>query len=139
MQYAPCAKYGDLGRIIKDEKYYEPHEVDTSSYKPERDPLKSKFDELKEKVKARMRIIEAIASNKTSAYNFIMQRLSRESKYELKRIAGYDKVHSENDPLKLWKALKDLHLTTTASLPVAGHILHHCTLPMLPISCQNVS
>ena len=115
MIYALGAKYGDLGRIVKDEKYYEPPEVDTSKYDKNTDPHGLEFEVLKERVKDRQKLISAMQNNRTSCYNFIMSKLSRESKDEIKRDPDYVTFYEENDPLKLWMSLKKLHLTTTLS------------------------
>jgi hypothetical protein len=115
MTYALCSKYGDLGRIAKDEIYYTPPMIDTSLYDPTKDTHGLMLDALRERVKERLKIIATMQNNRTSCYNFIMSKLSRESKDELKRCPDYEFFNGENDPLALWLALKSLHLTTTLS------------------------
>jgi len=72
MIYALGAKYGDLGRIVKDEAYNDPPPIDTSQYDRSKDPHGLQLDELKEQVKDRQKLISAMRNNRTSCYNFII-------------------------------------------------------------------
>jgi len=48
-------------------------------------------------------------------YSFILSKISVESEDELKRHTNYTTFNVEKDPLELWKALEELHRTTTVS------------------------
>ncbi len=108
MIYALGAKYGDLGRLVKDETYFDPPPIDTSQYNKATDPHGLVLDALKERIKDREKLISAMKNNRTSCYNFIMSKLSRESKDELKRDPDYSTFDAANDPLALWLSLKIL-------------------------------
>ena len=115
---AAVEHYGKLGSCIEQESYYNPPPIDHDKYGPYdevNDPLGANKALLFEKIKARERIIEKLESDKDNLYGFIMSKLSDSSMDELKRHKDYDKINNKKDPLRLWMALKELHLVTTSS------------------------
>ena len=115
---AACEHYGDLGKLIDDEKYYEPAEIDQKDYGPideKSDPYGIRKTSLLEAVKSRIKKIDRMKDDRPSLYAFIMSKLSRESEDELKRTTNYYVWSVERDPLQLWLSLKSLHLITTLS------------------------
>jgi len=118
MAIACCEHYGDLGKIIEDEYYYIPPNLDQDDYglfDPTSDPLGINKAALLEAVKNRIKKIDRMKDDRPSLYAFIFSKLSRESEDEIKRTDKYGAWSKERDPLSLWLALKDLHLITTIS------------------------
>jgi hypothetical protein len=101
-------KYGDLGRLIKDEKYYEPPEVDRSKYplSDDKDPDGINKMLLQEALKARQKAVLKMANERASFYGFVLNKLSNESLDELKRHEKYSTFDPALDVLELWKALQ---------------------------------
>ena len=63
----------------------------------------------------RSKVVMKQETDKSMLYAFIASKLSLESENELKRHAQYTNFNSTKDPLELWKALQQLHLTNTVS------------------------
>ena len=108
-------KYKGLGRVIEDEEYWTPEEVDRSLYPLENDPDNVMKSCLLEAVKMRVKEISEMKNARPSMYAFIMSRLSRESEDAIKRHEFYDAFHSAKNPKALWLAIKETHLITTVS------------------------
>jgi len=97
---AAIEKYGDLGRLILDEAYFVPEEVDRDDYpKYETDEIMKLA--LLEAVKSRQREILNMKSKRASLYAYILSKISKESLDELKRHEDYETIVSKTDPLDL--------------------------------------
>ena len=105
-------KYGMLNTIIEEGKYYDyPAATRDTSITDQ-----TLQDELyKDALKNRQKTIEKAIQQRPNVYNYIRSKLSVESEDELKRHKDYDVTHKAQDPLELWKALEEIHLTTTVS------------------------
>ena len=108
-------KYGDLGRLIEDEAYYVPPEIDQTKYDLVNDPNGLNKLLLQEALKARQKNIIKMESDRANFYGYILGTISNESLDELKRAKDYSKFNSELDVLALRKALKLIHMTQTTS------------------------
>ena len=115
MTKSALSKFGDLGRLIEDESYYEPPAVDRTLYDLNNDPDGINKLLLQEAVKLRQKAILKMYNERANFYGYILGTLSLESTDELKRHKNYDNFNSTLDVLELWKALKDIHLTQTTS------------------------
>jgi Zinc knuckle len=105
-------RYGDLGRIIKDEKYYEPPAVDISKYDSANDLVK---ELIKDRLKQREVDIASMRRNQTQMYAYIMSKLSKESRDELEREEAFKTHSASKDPLALWKDVKKVHMVSSVS------------------------
>ena len=128
MSIAASKLYGDLGRIIEDERYYVPDPIDNTIYNLQDEIEKAICIELN---KERERYINKMSRERPQLYAFILSKVSRESEDELKRyvldqttITGttatttqhtFKEINEAKDPLMLWLSIKALHLITTAS------------------------
>jgi len=63
----------------------------------------------------RSKVVMKQETDKAMLHAFIVSKLSLESEDELKRHTNYSTLHASKDPLDLWKALQQLHLTNTIS------------------------
>jgi len=118
MSQAALKTYGDLGRCIEEEEYYIPPKVDENAFGPfdaQSDPHGFERSRCIEAMKTREQRINKMEQDKSSLYGFILSKLSRESKDEMKRMPNYEIYSKGKDPLALWLSLKELHLTTTVS------------------------
>jgi len=70
---------------------------------------------LKSDYRERSKIIIKQDADKPMVYAFIFSKLSLESVDEVKRHQDYNTLYVNQDPLELWKALTQLHLTNTVS------------------------
>ena len=105
-------KYGMLNNIIEEGKYYiHPLPVEDMSIT---DP-NIRAEVHKDAFKNRQKAIEKMNLVRPNVYNYIRSKLSAESEDELKRHKDYSVFHKEQDPLNAWKALEEIHLTTTVS------------------------
>jgi hypothetical protein len=102
LKTACLEKYGDLGRLIKDEEYYEPPEVDKTDF-PNADSDIFEKQALIEAIKERASLVRKMKLDKSSMYAYIMSKLSVESVDEVKRHRDYSKADDTFDPLELWK------------------------------------
>jgi hypothetical protein len=105
-------RYGDLGRLIEDDAYYVPPEIDRSGYST-MDELEK--DLLKDKLKRREAEIAAMERNHTVMYAYIMSKLSKESKDELECEETYATHSKSKDPLMLWVDVKIVHMKSSVS------------------------
>lgn len=72
-------RFGDLGRIIETEKYYNPPEVDENKYDLANDPSGINKIRLIEAHKIRDKKITKMEDDRASLFGFILKKLSRES------------------------------------------------------------
>lgn len=105
-------KYGMLNTIIEEGKYFDyPAALRDTSITDQ-----VMQDELyKDALKNRQKTIEKANQLRPNVYNYIRSKLSAESEDEFKRHVNYDVAHKAQDPLELWKALEEIHLTNTVS------------------------
>ena len=108
-------RYGDLGRLIEDERYFEPPPIDRSAYDLINDPDGFNKQLLLEALKARQKMMIKMQNDRSNLYGFILGKLSPESIDELKRHSEYNDFNTQLDVLKLWRALKAIHMTMTTS------------------------
>ena len=52
---------------------------------------------------------------KANLYNYTRSKLSSKPEDEYKRHKDYAIIYEAQDPLELWKALEEIHLTTSIS------------------------
>jgi len=112
---AALEKYGDLGRLIEDEQYYEPPQVDRSKYDLNNDPDGFNKILLQEALKARQKLVLKMESERASFYGSLMTRLSNESVDAVKRDSKYGTFSKSLDVLELYKAVKSIHVRSTVS------------------------
>ena len=105
-------RFGRLSDIIDHGTYYTPpHPTPDMSIVDS-----SMGDEvLKTDYRERAKVVMKQETDKPMLYAFILSKLSLESEDELKRHPTYTTLHTSKDPLDLWKALQQLHLTKTIS------------------------
>jgi len=117
MGIAATEKYGNLGLIIEQEKYYEPPAIHPALYKEDpNDPFELYKIMVHEAVNKEIsKEICRMKNNRSNLYAFILSKLSCTSEDELKRHKDFEKFHADVDPLSMWIALKELHLVTTQS------------------------
>jgi hypothetical protein len=82
-------KYGDLGRLIELEAYWQPPKVNKDAF-PKADSDIYEKQALIEAVKERSNAVAKMNSNKSSMYAYIMSKMSTESIDEIKRHRGYN-------------------------------------------------
>jgi len=70
---------------------------------------------LKSDYRERAKLLIKQEADKSMLYAFISSKLSLESEDEVKRHPNYNNFHVTKNPLELWKALLQLHLTNTVS------------------------
>ena len=68
-----------------------------------------------DKMKTREKEIAVMNNDKPGMYGYILSKLSKESVDEIERHEDYDTFNKDKDPLKLWLAIKETHLTLTIS------------------------
>ena len=107
-------EYGNLGRMIDLNAYWEPEEVLEETYHGWKTSVIKKEMYLTA-VKDRMKVIAKMRDNRTKMYGFIISKLSTESKDELRHQKEYEKINSEVDLLELWRLICRIHQTTTIS------------------------
>jgi hypothetical protein len=107
-------KYGDLGRLIELDKYWEPPAVDRAAFPKAKEDLVER-QALIEAVKERASAIAKMKGNKSSMYAYIMSKMSTESLDEIKRHRDYDTVNENVEPLELWRIVREIHMISTKS------------------------
>jgi hypothetical protein len=101
-------EYGDLGRLIKQEKYYVPGFV-----VPDYSGAGLTQDEERklrmEAMKAHQRRIEKMIDARPKLFGLILRHMSLESKDEVAQDPDYDTWSEATDPEKLWQAIVRTH------------------------------
>ena len=115
LEAACVERYGNLGRIIRDENYWVPTSVDQDKSFPNWSTDEIEKALLIDAKKERHRLIAKMKLERPQLYAYIWMKMSKESVDELKRHENYDSFDNSKDPLELWKAVKELHMTTTGS------------------------
>ena len=106
-------KFGNLGRLIKEEKYYVP--VFTPVVMPPgTDPEEQKLIKA-ENVKLYTKEVGIMALDRPKLYGMIRKHMSVESVDEVSQQPGYDKWSEGLDPEKLWQAIVLTHKIDTVS------------------------
>jgi hypothetical protein len=106
-------KFGNLGRLIKEEKYYVP--VYTPVVMPPgTDPEEQKLIKA-ENVKLYTKEVGIMALDRPKLYGMIRKHMSVESVDEVSQQPGYDKWSEGLDPEKLWQAIVLTHKIDTVS------------------------
>jgi hypothetical protein len=101
-------RYGNLGKLIDLEKYYDPpfvaedyEAMGFSEEQAERMNL--------EKFKEHARKLTKMEEDRPNLYSLIMKHMSVESKDEVAQEPSYDTWHAEKDAEKLWQAIIRTH------------------------------
>ena len=121
LSVACLEKYGNLGRIIKEDGYYKVPEVNRDDYQPpeeEREDARIAYfydQDYLEALKLRRREIGKMDAQKPSLYAYLMSKLSPESINQIERDLAYPEFSEAVDPLGLWRAIKEAHMVTTTS------------------------
>jgi hypothetical protein len=108
-------RYKNLGRLIMDEKYYEPAKVDTALYDLTNDPHEVEMSRLWEAHKRRDKEIDDMRIDCTSMYAYLISKLSRETLDEVQWHADWASIEASRDPLQLWIVIKKCHQILTTS------------------------
>ena len=107
--------YGNLGKLIKLGKYYEPEEPVSTNYNFVNDlmgiHMANYWGDMKEYRKELMRM----RNDRRRLFVLILQYLSQESLEEIKRSDKYEKIDKETDPLGLWLLVEETHKVNTIS------------------------
>jgi len=114
-------KYKNFGRLIVDEKYYEPPAVDISQYNLANGPHEVEKGRLREAHKRRDKEINDMKIDRTSMFAYLISKLSKESLDKVQGDASWKKIEASRDPLDLWKVIKATHQILT-TLKVASII-----------------
>ena len=113
---AAMETYGDLGRLIEDDQYYEPVAPNLANYNLEDDDHGVHLSDYKEARRLYLKEVVEMKRNWPNLYTMMLGKLSLESLEEIKRCADYVVFHKAKDPLKLWMAIKGTHLVGAVSL-----------------------
>jgi len=101
-------EYGDLGRLIRLEKYYVPEFL-----VPDYSGAGLTQDEERklrmEAMKAHQRRLEKMIDARPKLYGLILRHMSPESKDEVAQDPNYDDWSEATDPEKLWQAIVKTH------------------------------
>lgn len=110
---ASLIKFGNLGRLINDEKYYIPAFVPLIL--PAGHALSAEEEKMmkKEAVKLYARELARMEADRPKLYVLILQHLSVESREEVRYDMGYDEWSKELDVEKLWKSIVKTHQVRT--------------------------
>lgn len=110
-------RYKNLGRLIIDEKYYVPDNVDRTLYDLTNDPHDVEKVRLREAYKHRDKEVDDMRVDRTSMYAYLISKLSKESYDEIQGHADWQtkKIEDTRDPLDLWLVIKNSHQILTTS------------------------
>lgn len=125
MSTACMEKYGQLGRLIKLEEYWEPEELNEDDYLVEEEGregqpprmILTEFgrENMRQDIKKRSEIVSKMMEDRPKLYAYIISKLSKESLDEVKQHQDYEQIDRDVDPLRLWMTIKSLHMVTTTS------------------------
>ena len=117
-------KFGDLGRLILLEEYWEPEPLSEEVYMVHEDPDNATSpmilkevgrEQMKADVKERSNQMSKMRTDRANMFAYLLSKLSKESLDELNRNESYEQVERTVCPLSLWKVIKSIHLVTTPS------------------------
>ena len=84
-----CLKeFGDLGRLVELEEYYEPEHIHEGNYDFTNDPHGLIMFDYKNKIKARNALVQEMDRNRTKMYGFMQSKFSPESLEEVLMMQG---------------------------------------------------
>ena len=107
-------KYGDLGRLIETEDYYEPPEVNPNDYEGwETDDIQKML--YMGEVKARAKKVRQMREDRSKMYAYVLSKLSKESLDEFKHHEDYALVHDNLSLKGLWIVLREVHAANNSS------------------------
>ena len=112
---AAMKEYGNLGKLIKLGKYYEPEEPNIEDYDLDFDPHGMNKATYLEDVKEYRRQVNKMKTDRSKLYALILQYLSEESLDEVKCQDNFEEVDETTDPEGLWKLVEETHKVTTVS------------------------
>ena len=101
--------YGNLGKLIKQGRYYKPEEPDRNEYDMQNDPDGLNKLAYLEDMKEYRKEIKAMEKDRPKLFALILQYLSDESLEEIKRDEVWDDVEEDTDPEGLWILIKKTH------------------------------
>jgi len=107
--------YGQLGKLIKLGKYYEPEEPDSTKYDMVNDPMGINIANYREDMKEYRKELMRMPNERPKLYALILQYLSDESLEEIKRSDKFEAIDEATDPLGLWLLVKETHKVNTVS------------------------
>ena len=107
--------YGQLGKLIKLGKYYEPEEPDSTEYDMVNDPMGINMANYREDMKEYRKELMRMRNERPKLYALILQYLSDESLEEIKRSDKFEAIDEETDPLGLWLLVEETHKVNTIS------------------------
>jgi len=110
MALAIVDRFGRLADIIDQGAYHVPP-LPTSDMTIVDSTMRDEV--LKSDYRERSKLLIKQEADKPMLYAFILSKLSLESEDEVKRHPNFNNFHVTKDPLDLWKALIQLHLTNT--------------------------
>jgi len=112
MATAACHRFGHLGDLVEQKTYYLPPSPKPDMTIPD---LTQRDKVLDHEYRERSKTINQLEREKPMLYAFVISKLSLESEDEIKRHKDYVDFNQKKDPLALWLALEELHLTSTIS------------------------
>mmetsp|Transcript_8146 Transcript_8146/g.11879 ORF Transcript_8146/g.11879 Transcript_8146/m.11879 type:complete len:557 (+) Transcript_8146:2397-4067(+) len=107
--------YGQLGKLIKLGKYYEPEEPDSTEYDMVNDPMGINMANYREDMKEYRKELMRMRNERPKLYALILQYLSDESLEEIKRSDKFEAIDEATDPLGLWLLVEETHKVNTIS------------------------
>jgi hypothetical protein len=108
-------KYKNLGRLINDEAYYVPPQVDLADFDLANDTNDIEKTRLREAHKRRDKEIDDMRVDRTSMFAYLLSKLSKESMDEVQGHGSWTKIETSRDPLELWLVIKSTHQILTTS------------------------
>ena len=110
-------KYGDLGRLVDTEDYFEPDEIQEDDY-PNR-----QTDDLPKMLyldaqKARAKQLREMKADRSKMYAYIVSKLSKESMDELKHHEEYEMIQDAMSLKGIWIVLREINSSNTSSTNV---------------------
>jgi len=99
MSKTALKEYGNLGKLIKLGKYFEPEEPDSTEYDFVNDPMGINMANYREDMKEYRKELMRMRNDRPKLYAHILQYLSEESQDEIKRSDKFTKIDEDTDPL----------------------------------------
>jgi len=107
--------YGQLGKLIKLGKYFEPEEPNNLDYDLVNDPYGVNKTTYLEDMKEYRKEMIKMRNERPKLYALILQYLSEESLEEIKRSDTFEAIDEETDPLRLWLLVEETHKVNSIS------------------------
>ena len=112
---AALEKFGDLGRMIELNAYWEPTAPNPADYDLDNDPHGLNLSDIREARKEYGRKVARMKGDRAAMFAFILLQLSNESIDAIKLEEGWDESNEEKDPLSLWRLIEGTHRVGIAS------------------------